>query len=324
MEAVNKSLLVGKMENLKAKKQEGKKEKSSGIFSFPSKLNNITIILIILAYAVVAFWALLSFFPEYNYVVIPEYKHVEYNYEVAPYIKSTNVITKSGTGEIAVKHSYTAYIYNNYSTALNNVSFQFSGLTNENTMDYISGIDYWSSTSAPTIHTMMSNQSVSGGGYQKLFGKIQYHYKRSEEEILKRTVTFGEEFIKLKKSELNSSKFTDKTDILGKINFSVKANEPISDSTNYTITNTINFTNPSERFHFDFQAFIVTSDKEIYPIGGLYNYYYFSTVDTSIAMTSKANKTIGIEYIYIKGFYIDANNLKTEILYKIEFKDILI
>ncbi len=126
MEAVNKSLLVGKMENLKAKKQEGKKEKSSGIFSFPSKLNNITIILIILAYAVVAFWALLSFFPEYNYVVIPEYKHVEYNYEVAPYIKSTNVITKSGTGEIAVKHSYTAYIYNNYSTALNNVSFQFS------------------------------------------------------------------------------------------------------------------------------------------------------------------------------------------------------
>ncbi len=324
MEAVSKSLLVGKMENVKAKKQETKKEKNNGIFSFPSKLNNITIILITLAYAIVAFWALFNFFPEYNYVVIPEYEHVNYSYEVDPYIKSTNAITKSTTGEVAVKHSFTAYIYNNYSTALNNVSFQFSGLTNENTMDYISGIDYWSSTSAPTIHTMMSNQSILGDGYQKLFGKIQYNYKRNEEETLKRTLTFAEEMIGLKRNELISSKFSDKTDILGKINFSVKANEPVSDSTNYTITNTINFTNPSERFHLDFQAFIVTSDKEIYPVGGLYNYYYFSSVNTSIAMTSKVNKTIDIEYIYIKGFYIDTNNVKTEIFYKVDFKNILI
>ncbi len=312
------------MENAKVKKQEIKKENNLGIFNFPSKLNNITIILITVAYAFIAFWVLFNFFPEYNYVIVPEYEHVNYNYEIDPYIKSTNTIIESATGEVSVKHSYTAYIYNNYSTALNNVSFQFSGLTNEGTMDYISGIDYWSSTSAPTIHTMMSNQSVSGDGYQKLFGKIQYNYKKSEEESIKRTLTFTEEIIKLKRSELGSSKFSDKTTILGKVNFTVRANEPVSDSTNYTITNTINFNNPNELFHLDFQAFIVTSDKEIYPIGGLYNYYYFSTVETSVAMTSKVNKTIDVEYVYIKGFFTDRNNVVTEILYKVDFKSILI
>ncbi|MFA5765301.1 MAG: hypothetical protein WC929_04045 [Bacilli bacterium] len=311
------------MENVKAKKQEIKKEKSGGILNFPSKLNNITIILITVVYAFIAFWALFSFFPEYNYVVVPEYEHVNYNYEIDPYIKSTNAITKSATGTVAIKHSYTAYLYNNYATALNNVRFQFSGLTNMGTMDYISGVDYWSSTSAPTIHTMMSNQTISGDGYQKLFGKIQYNYKRSEEETLKRTLIFAEEIIKLKKSELNSAKFSDKATVLGKLNFSVKANEPVSDSTNYTITNTINLINSSEKFHLDYQAFIVTSDKEIYPIGGLYNYYYFSTVETSVAMTSKVNKTIDIEYIYVKGIYTDKDNITTEILYKVDFKSLL-
>ena len=310
------------MENRKVKK-EMKNKQSWGILTFPSKVNNITIILIVVAYATIAFWALFSFFPKYNYVVVPEYEHVNYNYEIDPYIKSTNTITQNVQGVIAIKHSYTAYIYNNYSTGLNNVRFQFSGLTNTGTMDYISGIDYWSSTSAPTIHTMMSNESVSGDGYQKLFGKIQYNYNKSEDETVKRTLTFAEEIIKLNKSELNSKKFTDVTFITGTFNFSVRANEPISDPSNYTITNTVNFVNSSSPFHFDYQAFIVTSDKEIFPIGGLYNYYYFTTVETSVAITSKVNKTIDIEYIYVKGYYTDKNNITTDILYKVKFDSLL-
>ena len=102
------------MENRKVKK-EMKNKQSWGILTFPSKVNNITIILIVVAYAIIAFWALFSFFPKYNYVVVPEYEHVNYNYEIDPYIKSTNTITQNVQGVIAIKHSYTAYIYNNYS-----------------------------------------------------------------------------------------------------------------------------------------------------------------------------------------------------------------
>lgn len=311
------------MESNKVKKAEIKKEKTCGILTFPNKLNGLAIILLTTAYAAIIFWALYSFFPKYNYVVVPDYEHLAYNYEIDPYIKSTNSITSDANGNVTVKHSFAAYIYNNYATALNNVRFQFSGLDKEGSVDYISGTDYWSSTSAPTIHTMMSNQTVGGGAYEKIFGKIQYKINKSETEVLDRTVTFAEEIIELKKSELGSSKFKDLNVFAGKFSFTVKANEPVSDSSNYTFTNTITFNNPGEKFHFDYQAFIVTKDKEIYPIGGLYNYFYFSTEAATISMTSKANKTIDIEYVYVKAYYTDNNKNVTEVFYKVDLATLL-
>lgn len=291
--------------------------------NFPNKLNNIVIVLLVTVYAIVIFWALSAFFPKYNYIVVPEYEHVSYNYDIDAYIKMSTNVANDNNGKITVKHTDTAYIYANYNKLLNDVMFQFSALKKDGGMEYISGIDYWNSSSAPTVHTMQSSKVIEGDQYDTLFGKLQYSIINDKGDKEIRYATFAEKMITLKKSETKSSKFKSINSLPGKFNFSVLVFQPSSDTDNYSITNTITLNNKGEKFHIDYQAFGLTEDGDIFPVGGIYNYYINETGSTSINVSSKVAKNLGLKTIFVKVYYTNLTEGKTEICYKVDIDTFL-
>lgn len=304
------------------KKNNLNNNEKRNIFNFPEVLNKGTILIILLAYIVIALAAAILFFPEYEYTSVPEYSHTFANQEVSSYFKISTSLIADKSKKVDPKHTLTVYLNNNSLDEEKEdvkVNYEFSGLTNEDTMDYMysGGRDDFSSM--PVVHTLVSDRVVDGGAYKKIFGKIVYKTIGENEEIEEKKYEFSEELLTLSKKEKNSE-ISNKTMIADYISISVSAIDS-ADVEYYSVVSSANIKVSTSLYHADYQSWIVTEDGKVYPLVGFYNVSY--TGKSTLSSTNKVSTNLNPEYIIIKAVVTNYNGATKTLFYKEKFENII-
>lgn len=259
-----------------------------------------------------------------------------YDYNIASHLEiATNNTVSEKDGEETVTSRNTIKIHTRAnSTTVLNYKYRISRLNEDGTMKYFNELnsnvqDYF------TANTGLSSKTLDTTEYTSLIDRVYFkmQYAKSAEKIFPTQYTYYQDIFKLNKRDFDL--YTDKSEIENVFNVTIEQTRKIVTSTNevyFTITlksrplhevkKTENEVTTYIPYNIDVQSWAVTKDGQIYPLVGLYNYAY-STINPSVIAECKNNTTVSIyknlnvEYIYVKGVHTDANNVTSEILYKV-------
>ena len=281
--------------------------------SFPNKLNSGTMLGLILIYLVIIFAVAIVTIPNFNYTSVPEYRHTMGSDSLSAYLKLKTNLSIDSDGHITPKYSVTSYIYKGIKDEDYQVRYEISGLTKNETMDYMYSGSRSTYTNLPIVHTVKSDGSVDGNGYKKLFAKISF-YKELEDDTKGQEYVykFSEPVITLSKKEANREESTKKS-LQDKFSFNVRFTNS-ADANLYNVYTTVSIKSEELKYHLDYQSFIVTTDGEIYPFVGLYNLTYHS--QSIITDTTSIDNKIKPEYIIVKAIYTNSAGQSESIYYK--------
>lgn len=308
-----------------SKKKNILNKEKKNFLSFPKFLNNGTILIIIAAYIVLLLALIIMVIPKYNYTSVPDYSHTMINKDISGYFKLTSTITSNSKGDIDQTQTLTVFIAENNIDGSNEekdikVNYEISGLTNKDTMDYMYSGSRATYSVVPVQHTLISNSSVDGGNYKKLFGKINYETTNENGIQEQKEYKFSESILTLSKKELKNATNEKKTikDVV-----SVSASAVKSSEADYYETNTnVNINIQTKLYHLDYQSWIVTSDGNIYSLAGFYNVSY-SERPTLTAM-NKISSNLDVEYIVLKVVVTNSYGYTQTLLYKEKFENIIV
>lgn len=286
--------------------------KKRSIFSFPDRMNSLTILIIILGYVIV--FGIVSFLvtPNVSYTVVPEHEHELQNPVISTYVRKTTTINKQTDGTVNQKETVTAYYEKNEADGNEyEVNYELSGLTLKDNIDYMYTGSRSTFTTLPMTHTVKSEVSIKDGGYKAIFSKVRYRVKDSEEE---KVYCFREDIITLSNKELRKAE-TDSSNIENRIGISKTIN--VDDATNKSsIILNIRILNGDEKYHLDIQTFIVSEKGEIYPIIGFYGYY--SIHKNNLNGFSSFSTNLKAKYFVIKANYYNEDGKIETYIYKEE------
>ena len=279
------------------------------LITFPQRINNISLLLIIVVY--IAIFGVFSFLiiPKVSYTIIPNYEHAVINPDYGVYIKVTNTIEVDDNKKASQKGTITIYFDQEYYKDDYLVNYEVSRLDNDNSMHYLYSGKRSNYSTLPNSHTLVSGVSVSGGGYKTLFTNIKYHLVDNEEDI--KTYQFKEDLLTIDRKELKKDSILEKG-VEGKFQFTYK----IIENGYGRMGVTLNFvpTSDENQYHIDAQSFLVTSSGEIYPLIGFYHAY--SELKDVISGYTSYNKDVDGLMFVLKVNYYDANGEKSTYLYK--------
>lgn len=290
-----------------------KKIKMPKFLSFPNKLNNGTMLGLIFVYLVIIFAVAIIAIPNFNYTSVPEYSHKMGSENISAYLKLKTNLSIDNDGNITPKQSVTSYIYKGLSDEDYQIHYDISGLTKNDTMDYMYSGSRATYTDAPIIHTVKSEASVDGNGYKTLFAKINY-YKELEDETKGQEYyyTFAEPVINLSKKEANQEESIKKS-LQDKFSFNVRFTAS-TEANLYNAYTTVSIKSEELKYHLDYQSFIMTEDGEIYPLLGFYNVTRHS--QSILTDTLSINNKIKIAYVIVKATYTNSAGVSESIFYK--------
>lgn len=310
---------------MKNKMKSNVTQETKNILNFPNFLNKGTILIIISAYIVLLLAVVIILVPKYNYVAIPDYSHIMINKDISGYFELSSNISVDSKGDISQSQTLTVFIDKNdidNSDVEKNikVNYEFSGLSNKDTMDYMYSGDRATYSELPIQHTLISNSSVAGGNYKKIFGKIIYKVTDENNISEQKEYKFSENILTLSKKELKKANNEKKVirDLV-----SVSANAIKSTETEYyeTITK-VNINVQAKIYHIDYQSWIVTGEGKIYPLTGFYNVSY--SEKPTLTSTNKVFTSLNAEYIVLKVVVTNSYGYTQTLLYKEKFEDIIV
>ena len=294
------------------KQQKNTIEKSNALL-FPNKLNNGSILFMIVAYVVLIFAIGIMWLPNMDYVVVPEYSHSMGSDNVSVYLKVSSNVTIDAEKDKETTQIVTAYLNDGLADKDFLVHYEFSGLTTEGKMDYMYSGSRSNFDTTPQIHSLGVHKTTEGGAYKTLFGKILYHSIGEDGSATDNIVyRFKEPIITLTKKEIKSQEVT-KTEYKDIMSFNVRFVKA-TDSNMYNAYTTISLKSDELKYHLDYQSYVLTEDGELYPLVGFYNYYY--TGQKMITSTEKINSQLKPEYIIVKAIYTDSTGKSSLIFYK--------
>lgn len=307
------------------RKKNNLNKESKSFLSFPKFLNNGTILIIMATYIVLLLAVIIMIVPKYNYTSIPDYSHTMINKDISGYFKLTSAVTPNSKGDISQSQTLTVYIDKNNIDELNEgkgikVNYEISGLTNKNTMDYMYSGSRSTYSELPVQHTLISNSSVDGGNYKKIFGKIIYEITNEDGTQEQKEYKFSESILTLSKKELKSA--TNEKKVIKDV-VSVSANAIKSTEADfYETTTNVNINVQTKLYHLDYQSWIVTEKGKVYPLTGFYNVSY-SEKPTLTAM-NKISTNLNAEYIVLKVVVTNSYGYTQTLLYKEKFENIVV
>lgn len=296
------------------------KKNNKNVLNFPNLLNNGTILIILVAYIVLVLSVVLLFIPKNNYTSVPEYSHTITNSEVSSYLKLSTSLIADKDGNVEPKQTVNVYLNNNSTEEKEIlVNYEISGLTNQNTMDYLYSGSRNSFSSLPVVHTLVSDKSVAGGNYKKLFGKIIYEINNEENELTKNVYKFSETMLTLSKKEKNSD-VSNKTMLKDVVSITLLASKS-SDADYYSTSTSVSIKVPSSLYHLDYQSWIVTEEGKVYPLVGYYNVSY--TEKPTLTSTNKISTSLNAKYVIVKAIATNSYGVSQTFFYKELFENIV-
>ena len=294
-------------------KQQTNTIENNSVLLFPNKLNNGSILFMIVAYVVLIFAIGIMWLPNMDYVVVPEYSHTMGSDNISVYLKVSSNVTVDAEKDKETTQTVTAYLNDGLTEKDYLVHYEFSGLTTEGKMDYMYSGSRSNFDTTPQIHSLGVHKTTDGGAYKTLFGRVLYHSINEDGNATDNIVyRFKEPVITLTKKEIKSQEVT-KTEYKDIMSFNVRFVKA-TDSNMYNAYTTISLKSEELKYHLDYQSYILTEDGELYPLVGFYNYYY--TGQKMITSTEKINSQLKPEYIIVKAVYTDSIGKTTAIFYK--------
>lgn len=296
--------------------------KKKNIFNFPNLLNNGTILVLLAAYIVVLLCVIVLLIPKNNYTAVPEYSHTTSNPDVSSYLKVSTSLISDKNGKVEPKQTVTIFINDNkinQEDEVTRVAYEVSGLTKSKTMNYMYSGSRNNYSNAPVTHTLISDKVVSGGNYEKLFGKIVYETSKDEIVLSKNEYSFAETILQLSKKEKNSEISTTKV-LKDVLSISVSANKS-SDADYYSVSTNVNIDVLTSIYHLDYQSWIVTENGDVYPVVGFYNVYY--SKKPTLTSTNKISTNLNPKYIIVKAIITNSFGNTQYFFYKDSFENIV-
>ena len=291
----------------------------TNFFLFPAKLNLITMFLIFILYGGLIFFVM-SIIPKPSYTVILDYEPSTYNEEINPYAL---VLVSTEYNEIEEKFENSAKIYA-YIRAMNDskisrVDYAYSALDNNKKMCYFIETHRNSSFVTPPV-SHRSDETVKMGSYlEKIFIKSKYKITVNEEVQVKE-IKFSEEVLQLNKRELNNTKYTLTNFIEDVLFFKISFRE--QGTSRYEVTFQLTLYEKSKPHHINFQTWLVTEDKQIYPFFGLYN--FCSNEDFNRSLSEGFYKNLNPKWLYAKLVYTNPVTKETkELFYKADIDTLI-
>lgn len=289
--------------------KENKSNKINEILTFPERLNTLTLFMIVVLYVVVIGVFSFVISPGVNYTIVPNYKHQLYNEDFSVYFKITNTIEIDDSKKITQKGTLTEIFASNLKGEDQRINYEVSRLDNDGSIHYLYSGKRSNYATLPNSHTLISNVTVTNGGYKSLFGNFKYYLYPNEEEIT--TYSIREDIINLTRKELNKAKTIEK-ELEDKFGFSYTFTESGTGRTSVTVN--VRILTMEEWYHLDFQTFAITSKGEIYPLVGFYGYY--SDLKRAISGYTTFDSKVEVVAFVAKANYYDENGNLTNYLYK--------
>lgn len=311
---------------LEAKNKESKIIK---FISFPNKLNLISLIVIVVAYCLIAGLVIGLLATGKDYVVVPEYEEMTYSEKINPFFKVSSSYTINTNGELTKADTFRFYYYgvnNNNSTSIN---AQISAMYDDGRMVY-----YSDKTSSSKTYT--GTQYITSGLAQKkqitnIYANVDYTVFEDDKNY---NVQISEKILELSKQDLKSNNVNNcssasfmyeiegeekETKIFKAFNVSATTSETNNEEDTIKINFSL-FEESSAKYHLDLQMFVVDEDGEIYNLVGWYN--LSNNAIKSFSKDIKFTKSIKLSDVYVKVRYLDINGDWHELLYKNSYSSI--
>lgn len=310
-----------------------------------SKLNKITLLLIVVLYIALAGTVgfLISKDPVYK---VTEKENEIFGEKVNVSTIIFNLINQSTDDEDNKEYNSKYYIYT-LSDALgdekySNVKYDLTVMTGKKNYVYFDRMTFnvpFSSTSETSTRNTItvSDSSTSNGkktkysyncdeitneGISKIFGNVRYTYKNDDNIQVVENNTFSRDILTLKSKELKNA-VSDEEVKEFELEFYISSTQ--SDAYQYVLR--LKSFEKSVAHKIDMQSFVETIDGTIIPLCGVYNFSdddtLFTTLNKYKSSESKIYKSLGAKNIYVKTRIYTSINEYQEVLIKYNFNDII-
>jgi len=295
----------------------------NAVWAFPNKINVLTIMLVLIIYALVLILMAKVISPELDYVVELNYEQGVYHSEINPFVfvRGTAIDTDTTDEETTLRPQYRVFAYVNAMApaAPTNVRYAYSGLDADGVMKYFYE-SLRTGSNLPVFHQVVASaEFVGGDDFEKFFIKVKYDMVEGTETVTKE-LALSEPVLHLSKSELDDAKFAANNAIDGVLNVEFMFSDPGSSSAQYDTNITLDFS-VATPFHVNMQSWIVTIDQEIIPFFGIYN--YCSPKDFEPWYASAVYKYVKPEFIYVKLEYTNETGIVIPLYHKASVTELL-
>lgn len=299
------------------------KKTLNAVWAFPNKINVLTILLVLIVYALGLALMAKVISPELDYVIELNYEQGVYNSEINPFVfvRGTAIDTDTTDDETTLRPQYRVFAYINAMApaAPTNVRYAYSALDASGMMKYFYESPRTGSN-LPVFHQVVASaEFVGNDDFDKFFIKAKYDILEGSETVTKE-LTLSEKALHLSKSELDDAKFTTNNAIDGVLSIGFMFTDPGSSSAQYDTNLSLDFS-VSTPYHVNMQSWIVTVDHKIIPFFGMYN--YCTPKDFEPWYASAVYKYVNPEFIYVKLEYQDEAGVVTPLYYKASVTELL-
>ncbi len=292
------------------------------IIKFPEKLNNFTILAILVLYAAVA--AVMGYFivsKNQDVVMTPAYKeHVDNEKGYFNFIKISNRLAKEENVEgnpLTNRYYITGYVRGTAEIKVDLFRASYNVSYADGKVYYFSTLDSISHTSS---FAMTSNRKAAD---LETFTSIIHFYDESEPDENGNTTKdeyiyrFTEPMLTFDKNEKINSK--EEVEDIFLLDFIPKKREG---KTDYYFN--LDFRSKVENYEFDIQGFVKTDKGEIFTTVGLYhfegNYYGADVINSHVLESEYITEVTHPETLYFKVKYYDKTSKETKTyLFEIPF-----
>ena len=314
-----------------------KKEKNTKIkkfFTFPERMNNVALFLIVLLVFVLVVVLDACVLPKNDYKHEPEYQEVKYTDYFNPHVRVlNNYVYDVNTEEITNKYRAIA-CYFAYATTDKIIDYKTDALfVTENGEFYYKGdSDITTSSSYTSTDYLINNDALDGSLIERIYFKVDYTKYQNNQRTTQSYVTFKEEVLSLTKKELKMdvcNDFVNLSNIISSISMryeNIESEQEVDGkkvkSYSKKLYNSIKINSTyKENFHIDMQVFGVDAENEVYNLMGVYG--LCNNVSDSFELDSTFTDKLGIEYVIIKCVFEDENTEGKQVFYlKKALKDI--
>ena len=259
--------------------------------------------------------------PEADYVVELNYPPATYNSEINPYIfvrgTAINASVDENKIDLRMQYRIIAYINKMNTPYPTNITYAYSAMDKGGMMNYF--LEAKRSSLNVYHQVVASAEYPKGDWYEQYFVKVRYDINDGNETVHK-TLSLSEKALNLKKSELNDRKFQTSPKLPGILEVKFIFTDDGATIPQYDTNIQITFDEKTP-YHLNFQSWIVTEGKEIFPFIGVYN--YCTPEPLKPAYETSVFKFVKPKTIYMKLDYTDENNVLTPFYYKVDVATLL-
>lgn len=271
----------------------------SKIISFPEKVNNIFLFLIVvLFFGIVVLLDACVLLPK-DYNVEPNYEEELYSEWVNTHVRFFNsYVLNEDTGEISMNYRIQgAYYGKTNSNGFIDYRPIVTFVTNKGEVIYAGKDILNTSSTTLTTEYYTSNTNISNKDITKVYLKFEYtRYedgKRTKEEYL----TLKEDILDLSKKEIKMdvcNTFLDVSDVISTFDIRTK-----KETSQVTFVSSINLNaSNKENYHVDLQIFGIDDENKAYDLMGYYNMQ--NCKSSYFTHETQVTNAINLEYIIVK------------------------